>query len=88
MTTAWQAYQEPVDQLNRDYPDDDHSWDRDIDRLHAQDEHAHPSRRPPGTTAAQSPIAHARYLAYLARTGRPYPTHADTKGEHDHDSHL
>ena len=83
MTTAYQAYQQPIDQINRDEPEE-HSWDREIDRLHAQDEHAHPSRRPPGTIAAQSPKAWARHLAYLARTGRPH----DTKGEPSNASNL
>ena len=41
MTTAWQAYQQPIDDFNRWDRDenDEHSWDREIDRLHAQDEH-------------------------------------------------
>lgn len=72
MTTAFQAYQEPIDDYNRwdRQENEEHSWDGGIDRLRAQDEGEHPSRRPPGTIAAQSPIAHARYLAYLARVAK------------------
>ena len=42
MTTAWQAYQQPIDDFNRwdRHENDEHSWDREIDRLHVQDEHA------------------------------------------------
>jgi hypothetical protein len=42
MTTAYRAYQEPVDALNRDCQEE-HTYDREIERLHAQDEQgAHP----------------------------------------------
>jgi len=44
MSTAWQAYQVPIDEANR-AEEEEHSWDREINRLHAQDEH--PQRTPP-----------------------------------------
>lgn len=52
MSTAHQAYQEPIDDLNRwdRHENEEHSWDREIDRLHAQDEHGQPT--PPQQTGA------------------------------------
>lgn len=48
--TAWQAYQEPIDDYNRwdRQENEEHPWDREINRLRAQDEHG-PHDRPAPT---------------------------------------